>query len=49
MEKYLKKENRNWEYKKLENVDLEKEIKPLFIRQDQKKIEEEIKNLNNLT
>lgn len=49
VEKYLKKENRNWEYKKLENVDLEKEIKPLFIRQDQKKIEEEIKNLNNLT
>ena len=48
VDKYLNSNINNWEYKKLENVTLSKEINPLFIRYDKKLIEEERKNLKNL-
>ena len=35
----------NWEYKKLNKVNLQKEINPLFTRYDKSKIEEERENV----
>lgn len=41
VEEYLNDSINNWEYKKLEKVNLQKEINPLFTRYDKTKIEEE--------
>ena len=45
VEEYLNDNISNWEYKKLEKVNLQKEINPLFTRYDKTKIEEEKKNI----
>ena len=41
VEKYLNRSINSWNYQKLGNVELSKEIEPLFIRYDKSKIEEE--------
>lgn len=41
VEEYLNDSINNWNYKKLEKVNLQKEINPLFTRYDKSKIEEE--------
>ena len=46
IEKYLNSNNNKWEYKRLETINLSKEIEPLFIRYDKKLIEEERNKLN---
>ena len=45
VEEYLNSNINSWNYQKLDNVELSKEIAPLFIRYDKSKIEEELKNL----
>ena len=45
VEEYLNDNINNWEYKKLEKVNLQKEINPLFTRYDKTRIEEEKKNI----
>ena len=47
VEEYLNSNINDWNYKKLENVDLLSEINPLFIRYDKTKIEEERNNLKS--
>ena len=41
VEEYLNSKIENWEYKKLENVELTDTIEPLFVRYDKTKIDEE--------
>lgn len=48
VEKYLNSFNNEWKYKKLDSVNLEKNIKPLFNRYDKKLIQEEKESLSNL-
>ena len=45
VEKYLNKTNEKWDYKRLDRVNLKKDIKPLFIRYDKKLIEDEREKL----
>ena len=45
VEEYLNDSINNWNYKKLNKVNLQKEINPLFTRYDKSKIEEERENL----
>ena len=46
VENFLNDKIDKWEYKRLNNVNLSKEIKPLFTRYDKSLIEEERKLLN---
>ena len=47
VEKYLNRSINSWNYQKLGNVELSKEIEPLFIRYDKSKIKEERSLLKN--
>lgn len=47
VEGYLNSNITSWDYKKLDKVELAKEINPLFIRYDKSKIDEERENLKN--
>ena len=46
VEEYLNRNINSWNYQRLEKVELLKEIKPLFIRYDKSRIDEERKQLN---
>ncbi|MBO5121250.1 MAG: methionine--tRNA ligase [Bacilli bacterium] len=47
VEEYLNKKTKNWNYTKVNNIEISKEIKPLYERYDKSRIDEEIFRLKN--
>ncbi len=47
IDSYLNSSNNEWNYKKITNVKIKNDIKPLYERYDKKRIDEEIAILNN--
>ena len=46
VEEYINVKNPNWEYKAIDDIKIQEDIKPLYERYDKSVIDEELKNLN---